>query len=96
MLHTALKAAGELDCQRIDRWLWHARVVRTRRAAAVLASCGHVRVNGARILAPSRMVRAGDVVTVALERKVRVLKVRAFVDRRSPVQADQILYDELT
>jgi len=96
MLHATLKAAGELDRQRIDRWLWHARVVRTRRAAAALASCGHVRVNGARILAPSRMVRAGDVITVALERKVRVLKVRAFVDRRSPVQADQILYDELT
>src|SRR5271154_3714156 len=61
--------------QRIDRWLWHARLARTRSAAAALASAGHVRVNGARVRAPGRMVRNGDVITVALERAVRVLKV---------------------
>jgi ribosome-associated heat shock protein Hsp15 len=38
-------AAG-LDRQRIDRWLWHARLVRTRGAAAALADAGYVRVNG--------------------------------------------------
>ena len=46
--------------QRIDRWLWHARLVRTRGAAAELAGAGYVRVNGARIAAPSRQVRTGD------------------------------------
>ena len=66
------------DRQRIDRWLWHARLVRTRSAAAALAEAGYVRVNGARIDAPGRMVRTGDVVTVALDRVVRVLKVRGF------------------
>jgi len=68
--------------QRIDKWLWHARVVRTRSAAAALAAAGHVRINGARIDAPSRAVRAGDVVTVALDRAVRVLKVLGFAERR--------------
>ncbi len=82
--------------QRIDRWLWHARLVRTRGAAAALASRGYVRVNGARINAPGRMVRTGDVITVALERRVRVLKVKGFIERRGPAGADQILYDELT
>jgi ribosome-associated heat shock protein Hsp15 len=57
-------------------------VVRTRTAAAALAAAGHVRVNGQRIDAPSQAVRPGDVVTVALDRAVRVLKVRAFADRR--------------
>ena len=38
-----------LDRQRIDKWLWHARVVRTRSAAAALAASGHVRVNGQRV-----------------------------------------------
>jgi len=52
------------DRQRIDRWLWHARLVRTRGAAAALADAGYVRVNGTRIAAPSRQVRTGDVVTV--------------------------------
>ena len=84
------------DRQRIDRWLWHARLVRTRAAAAALAAAGYVRVNGARIDAPGRMVRAGDVVTVALDRAVRVLKVRGFRERRGPPAAGQDLYDELT
>jgi len=71
-----------LDRQRIDKWLWHARVVRTRSQAAALAAAGHVRINGQRIDAPSRPVRAGDVVTVGLDRAVRVLKVVAFAERR--------------
>jgi len=39
--------------QRIDKWLWHARLARTRSVAAALASAGHVRVNGARVRAPT-------------------------------------------
>jgi ribosome-associated heat shock protein Hsp15 len=86
----------ELDRQRIDRWLWHARLVRTRGAAAELAGSGYVRVNGARIAAASRQVRTGDVITVALDRTVRVLKVRGFVERRGPAGTVQALYEELT
>ena len=82
--------------QRLDRWLWHARLVRTRSAAAALAAAGYVRVNGARIDTPGRMVRIGDVITVALDRAVRVLKVRAFAERRGAAAAGQDLYDELT
>jgi ribosome-associated heat shock protein Hsp15 len=85
------------DRQRIDRWLlWHARLVRTRGDAAALADAGYVRVNGARIAAPSRQVRTGDVVTVALDRRVRVLKVRGFVERRGPAATAQSLYEDLT
>jgi ribosome-associated heat shock protein Hsp15 len=83
------------DRQRIDRWLWHARVVRTRAAAAALAAAGYVRVNGARIDAPGRMVRPGDVITVSLDRAVRMLKVKGFAERRGPAAAGQGLYDEL-
>jgi ribosome-associated heat shock protein Hsp15 len=86
----------EPDRQRIDRWLWHARLVRTRGAAAELAGSGYVRVNGARIAAASRQVRTGDVVTVALDRTVRVLKVRGFVERRGPATTVQSLYEDLT
>lgn len=87
---------AELDRQRIDRWLWHARLVRTRGAAAALAGAGYLRVNGARIDAPGRMVRAGDVITVALDRGVRVLKVTGFRERRGPAGSGQSLYEELT
>jgi ribosome-associated heat shock protein Hsp15 len=84
-----------LDRQRIDKWLWHARVVRTRSAAAALAASGHVRLNGQRIDAASRSVQAGDVVTVALDRGVRVLKVRDFAERRGGAAAARFLYEEL-
>jgi ribosome-associated heat shock protein Hsp15 len=84
------------DRQRIDKWLWHARVVRTRNAAAGLAVSGHVRVNGQRIDAASRAVRSGDVVTVALDRTVRVLKVKAFAERRGPSGDARALYDDLS
>ncbi len=95
MLHHTSKPAAGPDRQRIDKWLWHARVAATRGAAAALAASGHVRVNGARINAPSRMVRTGDVITVALERCVRVLKVGVFVERWGPARTAQFLYDEL-
>jgi len=84
------------DRQRIDRWLWHARIVRTRDAAAALTGAGYVRVNGARIDAPGRYVRAGDVITVALDRNVRVLRVRGFAERRGPASTGQSLYEDLT
>ena len=88
--------SADLDRQRIDRWLWHARLVRTRGAAAALAGAGYVRVNGARIAAPGRMVHAGDVITVALEHSVRVLKVIGFQERRGPAGSSASLYEELT
>jgi ribosome-associated heat shock protein Hsp15 len=84
-----------LDRQRIDKWLWHVRVVRTRNAAAALAGSGHVRVNGQRIDAPSRAVRIGDIITVALDRRVRVLKVAGFVERRGSAESTRPLYEDL-
>src|SRR5271156_5502037 len=78
---------AQSDRQRIDRWLWHARLVPTRGAAAALAGAGYVRVNGARIDAPGRMVRTGDVITVALDRRVRVLKITGFSERRRSADA---------
>jgi ribosome-associated heat shock protein Hsp15 len=85
-----------VERQRIDKWLWHARVVRTRVAAAALAEAGHVRVNGQRIDAPGRPVRCGDVVTVALDRSVRVIRVLGFVERRGSADQARVLLEDLT
>ena len=84
-----------LERQRIDKWLWHARVVRTRSAAAALTTAGHVRINGQRIDAPSQAVRPGDVVTVALDRAVRVLKVLGFAERRGSADDARVLCEVL-
>ncbi len=96
---TAAEAAGSAPAavqtrQRIDKWLWHARVVRTRSAAAALAGQGKVRVNGLRIDAPSRKVGPGDVITIALGR-VLILKVLEFSERRGGSQEARLLYEDL-
>ena len=84
------------DRQRIDKWLWHARVVRTRTSAASLVDAGQVRLNGERVGANSQPVKAGDVVTVALDRTVRIMKVTGFAQRRGDADAARVLYEDLT
>lgn len=82
--------------QRIDLWLWHARVVRTRTAAADLVRRGHVRVDGRRVDAPGYSVRAGHVLTIALERQVRVLRIVRFAERRGDATSASDLFEEIT
>jgi ribosome-associated heat shock protein Hsp15 len=83
------------DRQRIDKWLWHARLVRTRTAAATLVAAG-VRLNGRRIAAASQPVRLGDVLTLALDRSVRVVRVEGFSERRGDAAAARALYRDMT
>jgi ribosome-associated heat shock protein Hsp15 len=85
-----------LDRQRIDKWLWHARMVRTRGAAAELTAAGYVRLNGQRMTAASRPLKLGDVVTLALDRSVRVVQVEGFCERRGDASAARKLYRDLT
>jgi ribosome-associated heat shock protein Hsp15 len=85
-----------LDRQRIDKWLWHARVVSTRSSAAALCTSGLVRVNSARIDTSSRPVRPGDVITIALDRNVRILKVAGFAERRGSAEFARVLFEDLT
>ncbi|MBV9235591.1 MAG: RNA-binding S4 domain-containing protein [Xanthobacteraceae bacterium] len=82
--------------QRIDKWLWHARVVRTRTAAMELASSGLVRRNGVRVEAASRTVKSGDVLTIALDHGVRILRVLRFVERRGGAELARSLYEDLS
>ncbi|MGY4574451.1 RNA-binding S4 domain-containing protein [Bradyrhizobium sp. USDA 3256] len=84
-----------MDRQRLDKWLWHARLVKARTSAAELVLSGHVRVNGAREKSPGHAVKAGDVVTVALDNSVRVLKVIGFAERRGDASSARVLYEDL-
>jgi ribosome-associated heat shock protein Hsp15 len=81
--------------QRLDKWLWHARVVKARTSAAALVTSGHVRINGVRETSPGHGVKAGDVLTIALDRNVRVLRVTALAERRGDATSARALYDEL-
>ena len=89
-------SAKELERQRIDKWLWHARMVRTRTDAAALTTAGFVRLNGKRMTAAGHPVRIGDVVTVALDRTVRVVRVEGLCERRGGAPVARALYRDLT
>jgi ribosome-associated heat shock protein Hsp15 len=84
-----------LERQRLDKWLWHARVVKARTSAAALVEAGHVRINGVRKRAPGHAVKIGDVLTIGLDRSVRILKVAGFSQRRGDAAAARALYDDL-
>ena len=84
-----------MERQRLDKWLWHARVVKARTSAAELVARGHVRINGVREKAPGHAVKAGDVLTIGLDNSVRVLKVIGFSERRGDATAARVLYEDL-
>lgn len=84
------------DAQRIDKWLWHARIARTRTLSAALVTGGHVRLNRVRVTKPGHTVRAGDVVTVGLRGRVLVLRIEALAERRGSAEAARALYTDLS
>jgi ribosome-associated heat shock protein Hsp15 len=81
--------------QRIDKWLWFARIVKTRSLAAALVSGGKVRVNRQKIAKPSHPVAPGDVLTIALRGHVRVLRLLDPGTRRGPAPEARLLYEDL-
>lgn len=81
--------------QRLDKWIWHARVVRTRGDAAALITAGRVRIEGVRVTAPAHPVRAGFVLTITLDGRVRVMRVIGFAERRGDAAAARQLYEEI-
>jgi ribosome-associated heat shock protein Hsp15 len=78
--------------QRLDRWLWFARLMKSRTLAAEVVGAGRVRVNRVRVSKPSHMLRKGDVLTIALRGQVRVIQVLGLGERRGPPQEARLLY----
>ena len=70
-------------------------MVKARTSAAALVEAGHVRVNGVREKAPGHGVKAGDVLTIGLDRSVRILKVIGFAERRGDAVSARVLYEDL-
>jgi ribosome-associated heat shock protein Hsp15 len=91
---TATDGAGPQggDQLRLDKWLWYARVVKSRTLAAGLVEDGKVRLNRERITKPSHGVRIGDVLTISVGSRVRILEVAAMGTRRGPAPEAQALY----
>jgi ribosome-associated heat shock protein Hsp15 len=89
-------AVGGCEVQRLDKWLWFVRAVKSRTLAAALVAEGKVRVNRERASKPSHALRVGDVVTLTVHAQVRVLKVLSTGVRRGPPVEARGLYEDLT
>jgi ribosome-associated heat shock protein Hsp15 len=84
------------DALRLDKFLWFARIVKTRALAQTLAEEGRIRIDGRVIDRAHAPVRVGDVLSFALRGDVRVLRVEALPTRRGPAAEARALYTELT
>lgn len=78
---------------RIDKWLWAARLAKTRPIAADAVKGGHVEVNG-RSVPPGRKVSIGDRVELTIGGVPRVVIVRGIAERRGPASVAATLYEE--
>jgi ribosome-associated heat shock protein Hsp15 len=86
--------AGER--QRIDKWLFFARVAKSRSLAAKLVLAGRIRVNREKVEQTSYPVKPGDVLTITLDRKVLVYRILSSGVRRGPATEARTLYEDLT
>ena len=85
----------EAEVQRLDKWLWFSRMLKSRTLAAQLVSNGKVRINRTRVTKPSHTLRRGDVLTIAMRGNVKILKVLAPGHWRGPPQEAKLLYEIL-
>ncbi|RWM21937.1 MAG: RNA-binding S4 domain-containing protein [Mesorhizobium sp.] len=82
--------------QRIDKWLFFSRAVKSRSLAAKLVVAGRVRINRDKAAQASDLVRAGDVLTITLERRIFVWKVLGTGSRRGPAEEARTLYEDMS
>jgi ribosome-associated heat shock protein Hsp15 len=80
---------------RADKWLWFARLVKSRSLGAALCSSGRLRVNGTAVSKAATPLRPGDVLVFPWGGAVRIIRVRALGTRRGPAPEAQRLYVDL-
>ena len=81
---------------RLDKWLWHARLYKTRSLSAKVVKKGVVRVNGRRLQKPSSIIKIGDGITIYHDRRIRALKVLDISEKRGSATDAQCLYVDIT
>ncbi|HEY0597044.1 RNA-binding S4 domain-containing protein [Sphingopyxis sp.] len=82
--------------QRIDRFLWFARLAKTRGVAQALCEQGHIRLDGRRIGRAHVAVRPGNVLSLMAHGRVRVLRIERLPTRRGPASEAATLYREIS
>ncbi len=80
---------------RIDRLIWFLRFAKTRSLAQAMAAQGHIRLNGRRVERAHQRVSAGDILTIPLGRRIRVIRILTLPERRGPAPEAQSCYQTL-
>ena len=81
------------DRHRVDKWLWHVRLFKTRSLAAEAVSGGKVKVDGERVK-PAHALRIGQLVTVTLSERAIEVQVMDLPPRRGSAPQAQACYAE--
>lgn len=84
-----------MDALRIDKFLWFARLFKTRSQAASAVEAGEVLVNGQVAAKAAHAVRIGDDLVVPAGKRFRRVEVAALPERRGPAPEAQAAYREL-
>ena len=87
--------AAEPAPLRLDKFLWCARIARSREACGALIIEGAVRINRQITDKPHARVRIGDVISIRLRSQIRVWRVLKLPDRRGTATEAQSLYAEI-
>jgi ribosome-associated heat shock protein Hsp15 len=82
--------------QRLDRWLFFSRALKSRTLAQKFIETGAVRVNSERTIATDHRVGAGDVLTMMLYNRLTVWRVLDPGTRRGPAAEASLLYEDLS
>lgn len=94
------KSPDHLPAQRIDKWLWYARIFKSRSLAAKFVETGKIRVKSggqrAKLQKAAQPVRVGDILTFPHGNRIRVFEVKAPGKRRGPAIEAQELYNDLS
>jgi ribosome-associated heat shock protein Hsp15 len=83
------------DTLRLDKFLWFARIVKTRALAQQLAEEGRIRIAGRLAGRAHAPVRVGDVLSFACHGQVRVIRIETLPSRRGPAAEARLIYSEL-
>ncbi|MFD1610613.1 RNA-binding S4 domain-containing protein [Sphingomonas tabacisoli] len=81
---------------RLDKFLWFARLAKTRSFAQEVAEAGHMRISGRVIDRAHASVRIGDVLSFPLHGRVRVIRIEALPGRRGPASEARLCYTDLS
>lgn len=84
------------DSLRLDKFLWFARIVKTRSMAQRLAEDRKIRINRRVIDRAHAPVRVGDVLSFAKSGEIRLLRIESLPVRRGPPSEALKAYCELT